>query len=189
MANLSFQGPANAQEFEQPHWKVLASGYETDAWYGEGEAVGNGGIAMPQPTRLPAGNYYYRFASSAASRPAQLGGAWWIDFEAFRTLERFAAGNRYRLKDAARLLLALPYDWTKVDLLVRALLRVPLRAYTGLGKAAQGGRSGPDKGTNWIPTQHVQIRQLYIPGLLVRGRKQQLYETVFAQPVQITPLR
>jgi hypothetical protein len=81
MASSSFQGPANAGEFEQPHWKVRARGFDTDAWYGEGQATGTGGIAMPQPTRLPTGQYYYRFANSSTSRSAQLGGPWWIDFE------------------------------------------------------------------------------------------------------------
>jgi hypothetical protein len=189
MSSPSFQGAANAKEFEQPHWKVRARGFDTDSWYGSGQAMGTGGITLPQPTRLPAGQYYYRFASSTSSRSTQLGGAWWIDFEAFKTVERFAGQNGYRLKDAARLMLALPYDWTKVDLRVRALLTVPLRAYTGVGKPAQGNEGGADKGTSWIPTQHVRVRQLYIPGLFVQGRKEQLFETVFNQPVEVTPLR
>jgi hypothetical protein len=104
-------------------------------------------------------------------------------------IETFASENKYRFKDAARLMLALPYDWTKVDLLIKALLKSPLRAYTGLGKPAQGGGGGADKGTQWIPTQHVKARQIYIPGLFVKGRKEQLYETVFDHPVKVTALR
>jgi hypothetical protein len=144
---------------------------------------------MPQPTRLQAGQYYYRFASSTSSRAAQVGGGWWIDYEAFKTIEKFASGNAHRLKDAARLMLALPYDWTKVDILVRALLKVPLRAYTGVGKPAQGTAGGADRGTKWIPTQHIRVRQIYIPGLFVKGRARQLYETVFEQPPTVTALR
>ena len=180
---------ANAEEFEQPHWRVIAQGFDTESWFEEGTAVGTGGIAMPQPTRLPSGQYYYRFASSSSSKPAQLGGGWWIDYEAFRTIKEFASDNGYRLKDAARLMLALPYDWTKVDVLIRALLKVPLRAYTGAGKTAQGKPGGADRGTKWIPTQHIKVRQIYIPGLFVKGRTQQLYETVFEQPPTITALR
>ena len=185
----SYSGVANAAEFEQPHWRTIAQGFDTEKWFNDGLAVGTGGIAMPQPTRLPSGQYYYRFANSTSQRSSQLGGGWWIDFEAFKTVEQFASGNGYRLKDAARLMLALPYDWTKVDVLVKALLRLPLRAYTGLGKPAQGKASGPDRGTKWIPTQHVQVRQIYIPGLFVTGRSQQLYETVFVQPPAFTQLR
>jgi len=184
-----YAGPANAEEFEQPHWKVIAQGFDTEKWFEDGQAVGTGGILMPEPTRLQAGQYYYRFASSSSARAAQLGGGWWIDYETFRTIERFAAENAYRLKDAARLLLALPYDWTKVDVLVRALLKTPLRAYTGEGKSAEGKSGGPDRGTRWIPPQHLQIRQIYIPGLFVKGRTEQLYQTVFEQPPSVTTLR
>lgn len=182
-------GAANAEEFNSPHWRVIAQGFDTEAWFNDGQAVGTGGIAMPQPTRLPSGQYYYRFASSTTSRAAQVGGGWWIDFEAFNTIRQFAAGNAYRLKDAARLILALPYDWTKVDIQIRAFLRSPLRAYTGLGKVAQGRGGGPNDTDTWTPAQHVTVRQLYIPGLFVRGRSQQLWETVFVQPPEITQLR
>ena len=177
---MTYAGALNANEFEQPHWRVKAQGFDTDTWFNDGAAVGTGGILMPEPTRLPAGQYYFRFASSTSPRSVQLGGGWWIDYEAFHAIEKFACGNAYRLKDAARLMLALPYDWTKVDLRVKALLTAPLRAYTGVGKPAQGGALGADRGTRWIPTQQQKVRQLYIPGLLVHGREQQLYETAFA---------
>ena len=182
---------ANAKEFEQPHWKVIARGFETEAWFNDGQAKGTGGILIPEETRMPAGSYYYRFANSTSKRWAQLGGGWWVDFEAFKAIEDFAKKNGYRVKDAARLMLALPYSWTKVDLLVRAFLKFPLRAYTGLGKVAQGGPGEADKGTMWIPTQHIRVRQLYVPGLYVKGReeREQLYEKVFEQPPEIIELR
>jgi hypothetical protein len=178
--------PANAASFAQPHWRVIAAGFDTERWFNDGQAVGSGGIASPQPTRLPSGQYYYRFASSRTSRDAQLGSGWWLDYENYALIRRFASDHDYTLREAARLMLALPYAWTKVDVGVRALLREPLRAYTGLGKPAQGAAAGGDRGTRWIPTQHVAIRQLYVPGLYVRGRAQQLYEAVFAQPVEIS---
>jgi len=182
MTNSSaYSGAANAREFEQPHWRVIAQGFDTEKWFTNGQAVGTGGILMPQPTRLQAGQYYFRFASSSSPRSGQFGGGWWIDFEALRLIEKFARDNAYRLKDAARLMLALPYDWTKVDLRIKALLTSPLRAYTGVGKPAQGG-AGADRGTQWIPTQYQKVRQLYIPGLYVKGREHQLWETVFSQP-------
>ncbi len=180
--------PANAASFAQTHWRVVASGFDTERWFDDGQAVGTGGIASPQPTRLPGGQYYYRFASSQTSRDAQLGGGWWLDYENFALIRRFAVDHDHTLREAARLMLALPYAWTKVDLQVRALLREPLRAYNGLGKPAQGATEGADRGTRWIPTQHVAVRQLYVPGLYVPGRAQQLYETVFAQPVEISSL-
>ena len=178
---------ANADVFSQPHWRVIAAGFDTERWFNDGQAVGTGGIVNPQPTRLPAGQYYYRFASSQSPRAAQLGGGWWLDFEGFNTIRQFAEQHKYTLREAARLMLALPYAWTRIDLLVRALLRQPLRAYTGLGKPAQGAAGGADRGTRWIPTQHIPVRQLYVPGLAT-GDPKPLYETAFAQPVQITHL-
>ena len=178
---------ANAEAFAQPHWLVKARGFDVKSWYEKGLAVGTGGIARPEPTRLPAGRRYYRFANSRKLLAEQLGGEWWLDEEGFRTLSNFAQANGYRLREAARLMLALPYDWTAVDRLVTALLRQPLRAYTGYGKVTQGAEDGPDRGTRWVPTQHVKVRQFFIPGLNVAGRKVQLYQTVFEQPMRVTP--
>jgi hypothetical protein len=141
-----------------------------------------------QPARLPTGHYYYRFASSTASRHSQLGGGWWLDFENFALIRRFATEHGHTLREAARLMLALPYAWTKVDLQVRAILREPLRAYTGLGKPAQGAAAGADRGTRWIPTQHVAVRQLYVPGLFVPGQDKPLYATAFVQPIEVSAL-
>lgn len=182
--------PLNAHCFTEPHWRVIASGFQTETWFADGQAVGTGGIVNPQATHLPTGQYYYRFASSTSPRAAQMGGGWWLDFENFRAIRSFAEQHRYSLRDAARLMLALPYAWTRVDLLIRALLIQPLKAYTGAGKPAQGPAAGPDRGTQWIPTQHIVVRQLYVPGLYVIGtrEREQLYETVFQVPAQLTLL-
>ena len=180
---------ANATAFDQPHWRVIARGLDTERWFNDGQGVGTGGIANPQPTRLPAGHYYYRFASSSSPRAAQLGGGWWIDFENFALVRTFAQAHGYTLHEAARLMLALPYAWTRVDLLVRALLVQPLRAWSGAGKPAQAPPGGADRGTRWIPTQHVRVRQLYVPGLALPGTDgHPLYETAFQQPAQLDRL-
>jgi hypothetical protein len=176
--------------FAEPHWRVIASGFQTETWFQDGQAVGSGGIRNPQPTHLRLGNFYYRFASSSTSREAQRGGGWWIEFESFHAIRSFAQKNGYRLREAARLTLALPYAWTRVDLLIRASLRVPLKAYTGEGKPAKGDDHGADRGTTFIPTQHLKIQQLYIPGLYIKGSRprEQLFETAFAWPGELTSL-
>lgn len=183
--------PLNAHCFDEPHWRVIASGFETETWFNEGQAIGTGGIRNPQPVHLRPRAYYYRFASSASPAAAQMGGGWWLDFEHFRKIRVFAEENDYSLRDAARLMLALPYSWTRVDRLIRALLIQPLKAYAGEGKPAQGGSAGADRGTHWIPTQHIKVQQLYIPGLFVKGERprRQLYETVFQLPPEITHLQ
>jgi hypothetical protein len=80
---------------------------------------------------MPSGNYYYRSPGSTSARPAQLGGGCRIDFEAFNTIETFAKNNAHRLKDAARLTLALPYNWTKVDLLIKGALEIAASSIHG----------------------------------------------------------
>lgn len=182
--------PLNEHCFAEPHWLVIARGFQTEAWFNDGQAVGTGGILNPRPTHLPTGQYYYRFASSSSSHEAQRGGGWWVDFENFRTIRSFAEKNGYSIRDAARLMLALPYAWTRVDVLIRVLLKQPLKAYSGEGKPARGATTGSDKGTLWIPTQHLKIRQLYIPGLYVRGSRprMQLFETAFSWPAEIVHL-
>lgn len=178
--------PANGACFLEPHWRVIAQGFQTETWFDDGQAVGTGGILNPQPTHLRTGNYYYRFASSNSSREAQLGGGWWLDYENYKKIEAFARQNGYRVRDAARLMLALPYAWTRVDLKIKALLALPLKAYAGEGKPAKGAKDGgADKGTVWIPTQHMKVCQLYIPGLFVKGNRprEQLYEKAFPSPV------
>jgi hypothetical protein len=179
--------PLNEHCFAEPHWLVIARGFQTEAWFNDGQAVGSGGILNPQAVHLATGQYYYRFASSASSREAQMGGGWWVDFENFRTIRSFSEKNGYTIRDAARLMLALPYAWTRVDLLIRALLKQPLKAYSGEGKPARGVTTGPDKGTLWIPTQHLKIRQLYIPGLYIKGPRPrlQLFETAFSGTTEI----
>lgn len=177
--------PANKGCFLEPHWRVIAQGFQTEPWFNEGQAVGTGGILNPKPIHLRTGNYYYRFASSNLPREAQLGGGWWLDFENFKKIEAFSQQNGYSIRDAGRLMLALPYAWTRVDLKVRVLLALPLMAYAGEGKSAKGAKEGADRGTAWIPTQHIKVCQLYIPGLFIKGSRprEQLYEKVFTNPV------
>ncbi|MBV9911569.1 MAG: hypothetical protein JOZ93_03285, partial [Sinobacteraceae bacterium] len=88
-----------------------------------------------------------------------------------------------------------PYSWTRVDLLVRALLRAPLKAFTGEGKPAASSGTALDRAGTWIPTQHIKVRQLYIPGLCKQPQSARpdqdaraLYERAFAWPADIQPL-
>jgi hypothetical protein len=180
---------ANASHFEQPQARLIAAGFDVEKWLNDGQGVGTGGIVIPQRIHLAVGHYYYRFASGTTSREAIYGGGWWIDFENLQLIRQFAESNGYSLREAARLMLALPYAWTRIDLQLRALLVQPMDAYAGYGKPAQGPAKGSDRGTRWIPTQHVRVRQLYIPGLAVKGSPSPVYRAAFAQPLQVSRLR
>ena len=115
--------PANAKIFEQPLWRVIAPGFDTERWLHDGQAVGTGGIANPQPTRLPAG--HSTTASPAAPRRAMrsaaAAGGW--TSKTSRSFAALPANTATRCARRHRLMLALPYAWTRVDLQVRALLR------------------------------------------------------------------
>ena len=82
---------------------------------------------MPQVVNLRTGQNYYRFASSNKPVANQRGGGWWLDFENYKKIERFAQSNQYSMRDSARLMLALPIDWTRVDRLVCAMLAKPIK--------------------------------------------------------------
>jgi len=168
--------PLNLACFSERHWKVIAQGFQTETWFEDGQAIGTGGIVNPNPEDLRVGQKYYRFASATSNYDAQVGGGWWIDYENFATIRGFANRHGYGLEYAARLFLALPYAWTRVDRLVTAILEVPLRAYAGHGKVASLSSE------KWTPRQHLKVRQLYIPGLYRRGARTQLYETAFPKP-------
>jgi hypothetical protein len=171
--------PINAVCFAQPHWEVIARGFDTERWFNDGQAAGTGGIFNPQPVNLRMGLRYYRFTSSTSSRAAQVGGGWWMEAETFFTIRRFAQEHGYGLADAARLFLALPYEWTRVDRVVKAFLAAPLRAYAGRGKVAQSDGST----SRWIPVQHIPVTQYYIPGLFTKGEDgRPLFEVAFPSP-------
>jgi hypothetical protein len=169
--------PANLACFSQPHWKVIARGLDTEKWFIEGVGAGTGGIKMPQPFDLPVGQRYFRFTSSTSHISSQLGGGWWIDFENYNKIRRYSESNGLSLSYAARLFLALPTNWSRVDRLVSAILAVPLRAYAGRGSVAV------TKDDKWTPVQHDPARQFYIPGLYSPGSNHHLYRRAFPNPL------
>lgn len=137
--------------------------------FGPNSAESNGGIVMPVRVHLALGQRYFRFANSAMPIDRQIAGGWWIEYETFAAIVRFAREHS-EPGHAARYLLALPFAWTACDVLVTAILEAPLDAYRGQGKPARGDHPD-DRGTIFIPPQHLYIQQLYIPGLApVRGR-------------------
>jgi hypothetical protein len=164
----------NAVCFAEPHWEVIARGMDTEKWFNEGQGVGTGGIHTPWRVSLPQGHRYYRFASSTSSPASQLGGGWWVTFDTFNTIDHYARANELDLAYAARLFLALPFEWTRVDRLVSAYLAAPLDAYAGEGKVAATAK---DK---WTPVQHTKVTQLYIPGLVANSKEKDLYRKVWS---------
>jgi len=172
------QKPLNDICFNQPHWKVIAQGFATERWFNDGQGVGTGGIKHPRRVTLKVNHRYYRFTSSTLPNAAQLGGGWWMSFDDFNTIRHFSERNQLEFTYAARLFLALPYEWTRVDRIVSALLTQPVDAFAGEGKVSQADM---DK---WTPIQHMKVTQLYIPGLVSNSDADDLYKRIW-ESVQI----
>jgi hypothetical protein len=96
-----------------------------------------------------------------------------MSFEDFNTIRHYAERNGLDFPYAARLFLALPYEWSRLDRIVSAVLTFPVDAYAGEGKVAN---LATDK---WTPLQHLRVTQLYIPGLAVGSSAHPLYEKIW----------
>lgn len=124
---------------------------------GDGWPEFNGGIQIPKRIHLPIGQKYYRFASSRAPREKALSGAWWLDYENFSKISRFVKEKHMTVREAARYFLAIPKDWSDLDLLVSANQMFPMDSYAGEGRKATGSHSA-DLGSSYIPPQHIKVR-------------------------------
>ena len=141
------------------------SGFEPEM-NGTGMVIRSGGMSMPFEYKLPLGQYYYRFMGAVAHNVgvAAVGGAaffgnWWIDGQTLASIRQHGR-TLGDLSAAAKYFLALPYEWGDHGRVVRALLLKPLRAWRGKGLPAPDAVSG----TRFIPPQHVEVAQLFIPG-------------------------
>ena len=131
----------------------------------------NGGITQPSRVHLRTQLYYYRFASSDTPHAHRVAGPWWVEFEVLKKVAIFARETGATPRDAVRYFLAVPWRYSKVDRLIRALLVHPLDAYRGEGRAVNtetepAGAHPRDHDTVYIPPRHVhEIYQLYVPGM------------------------
>jgi len=164
--------PLNQKCFRQPHWLLEARGFDAEAWYDrrpdKQEGRQNGGIVDPQQTHLSPGHRYYRFAGATTAWIDQLSSPWWMSFDTFQIIRQYADRNDLGLPHAARLFLAIPEEWSRMDRVISAQLAEPLDAYAGRGKVATGTDG------NWTPIQHMQVTQIFIPGLRVNRMPTQL---------------
>ncbi|MDT4291941.1 hypothetical protein RO575_20445 [Methylomonas sp. MO1] len=164
--------------FVQPHWQLIAKGISPEEWFNEHNIISSGGINNPTRVHLNQGHRYYRFFSNPSKPEKVLDGGWWLSFDTINTIWHYSIRMELQFTYAARLFLALPYDWTRVDRIVSAILTSPLDAYAGEGNVA---KTITEK---WTPVQNIKVTQLYIPGLYVKRDVRnesmpQLYESVW----------
>jgi hypothetical protein len=165
--NAKYFRNAPAEPFN-PRWLNAARGANPLA---TGWPEYNGGIEMPKQVHMRIGQKYFRFASSKNDKESsQFGGPWWVEFESLKEITNYS--RRFSSpRDSVRYMLSIPWEWSEVDKLVYAILEKPLDAYRGKGKPAQPRGMGQvkahpnDRGVPYTPPQHLNIMQLYIPGL------------------------
>ena len=140
----------------------------------DGYAVQNGGMYNPQPEHLHVGQAYYRFIGSVDKNrfgaASCLTGAWWFGHETFLDIRAFAQRLGWPLGRAGGHLLIVPKEWQDCAYIGRAILELPMKAFSGKGKPATGGGS-PDnaqrRDNGWtvaIGAPHLAIKQYFVPG-------------------------
>jgi hypothetical protein len=120
------------------------------------------GIYGLSQTTLSAGLPLYRFGNTTR-KEASLTGPWWLGFSPFEGVVAYAKARNEPLSLVARECLAIDWDWSKVDLLVRVLVKQGLSAWSGTPKTQFIRPEGEAPNRRWEPDR--RITQLYIPGL------------------------
>src|SRR5690242_3710251 len=118
------------------------------------------GLTALVETTLTPGLPLFRFGNSGKPQTA-LTGPWWVGFSPFEAVTGYAKSRQQPLSIVARECLAIDWGWSKVDLLVRVVVKQSLSAWAGTPKT-QFVRPGPNmENRRWEPDR--RITQLYIP--------------------------
>jgi len=148
-------------------------------------ARANRGLMHPVEVKLLPAMEIYRFAT-AAKPWGWHAASWWFGKSVFDELLRQSRATRTSMDRVARACLAIPPEWSAMDVLLMARVLRPLSAWSGTPRAIRmkdhlpaaasvvrpGGSSiapaighspGGRYGSRWEPDRGVT--QLYIPGL------------------------
>lgn len=160
-----------------------------DAFLGSAEerAAAESGMSSVVDAMVLPGMQIYRFGN-AADDARWYSGAWWFGRSVHDALLQVARRDRVSLTQAARVALAVPLEWSRMDVLLYAKVVKPLAVWSGTprtirpGATAYGSLISPD-GTVLVPAGRRPIEghhglfrydpdrsmtQLYIPGLRTR---------------------
>ena len=124
-------GEANAEAFSG---SALKSNYDAACGLGTygGNTIRNGGIVMPDKSRLMPGTYLYRFGSMGKADTVERNGRWWILDTTF-DLYASIAGSAESLERMARQNLAVANEFSTMDKLIKASVSRPLLVFSGVG--------------------------------------------------------
>ena len=136
----------------------------------------NGGIENPKAIEIPVGTTLIRFGKAPFVQHAAAGN-WWLDFPNYKIVEGYADETGKPVQAGMRELCAVPHEWNCMTLLIQAVTRYPLAAYTGRGKpavetftglgkkAADAKRVVSTKTIEPLRYNRQQVMQLFIPGM------------------------
>ncbi len=170
----------------KPYWLAIAGGMKPSGISlgpmgaavqlvdeSDGFAVQNGGMQMPQETKMQPGVYFRFFGTIAHNRygpTAAMAGGWWVDFENALAIKHWAQKFDLSLAQAAQVLLVIPSSWHDCGYAGRGVLRTPMKAWVGHGKPATGSLS-PDNAQRRSTGAVVQVappgqslKQYFVPG-------------------------
>lgn len=138
-------------------------------------ATVNASFATPEEWRRAAGGMMhlvevkvlpamelYRFAT-AADQSTWYAASWWFGKSAHAALLQYAKSSTTSLSQAARECLAVPPEWSTMDVLVAVRVLKPLFAWSGTPRTVRMKDRGGRYGARWEPDR--AMTQLYIPGL------------------------
>lgn len=179
--------PINQEYFDRPDAIKKARGRDTGGYrhakgkdgqvlydYIAEEGDLNGGIIRPKPYTIPRNTIIIRFGGSGKSHkpgiarkratpmvPETAAGEWWLDWQNYRLVERYADSTGESISYAVSQCCAVPNDWSDLSFLIQAVTRAPLICYKGKGRPATQGDEMIDPQSAGKP----DIDQLFIPGL------------------------
>ena len=138
--------------------------YANEQFVASGYAKALRGMSMVRRVDLLPGQVIYRFYDSIKPMSAP-NGPWWVEFDSFQTIKHFAERHGFSFSYAARLFLAILYEWSEVDAFVRCQLTKPVKAWKGRGKQVESTQKDPRDLPRMTPTQSLlEVYQLYLPG-------------------------
>lgn len=126
----------------------------------------NGGISKPVKTVLPAWSLIVRIGRGPLPQEVAPG-AWWMLWNDYKKIEKFADANGYSVPVAIRLLCCVLLDWNEMSLILQARLKIPLLAFSGPSAPAME-RNPNLKTSEYLDAakaKELGVRQLYIPGM------------------------
>ena len=134
-------GEANAAAFEGG---ALKSNYDTACGaytQPDGRAARNGGILLPNKSRLQPGTILYRFGSLSKPEAVDQNGRWWILDTTF-DLYAATAATPDMLAQMARQNLAVADEFSAMDRLIKASVARPVLVFSGVGSGYFGPGTG-----------------------------------------------